>query len=76
MPDTTLPRIFLSYARADGQTAADSLRVQLANPALTANQPLAVWQDLTSMHSGQWREQIRAAIKTGDHLLMVLSPGA
>lgn len=70
------PRIFLSYARADGQSAADTLRAHLANPALTANAPLAVWQDPTSMRSGQWREQICAAIKTGDHLLMVLSPGA
>lgn len=70
------PRIFLSYARADGQAAADALRTLLANPSLTGNQPLAVWQDLTSMRSGQWREQIRSAIKTGDHLLMVLSPGA
>ena len=70
------PRIFLSYARADGKAAADALRAHLGNPAHTANPPLAVWQDLTSMRSGQWREQIRAAVKTGDHLLMVLSPGA
>ena len=73
MNETSAAHIFLSYARADGQAAVDTLRKHLANPALTANQPLAVWQDLTSMRSGQWREQIRSAIKYGSHLLLVLS---
>ncbi len=76
MTQASPPRIFLSYARTDGAMAATKLRDGLANAALTAGQPLAVWQDLTSMRSGQWREQIRAAIRTGDHLLMVLSAEA
>ena len=44
--------------------AADTLLSHLANPVLTGNQPLAVWH-LTSMRSGQWREQVRVAIKIG-----------
>ena len=43
------PRIFISYARADGRAFADALRANLKARGLEP------WQDLVAMQSGDWR---------------------
>lgn len=64
--------LFLSYARSDGEAAANALRRRLAK-----RPGLAVWQDLTELEGGSgWWEQVRAAIDGAAHLLLVLTPAA
>lgn len=63
--------VFISYARADGLHAATRLREQLSNAGLT------VWRDMEEMAGGQaWKEQLRAALRQVDALVVLLTPGA
>ena len=64
------PRIFISYARADGRAFADALRANLKARGLEP------WQDLVAMQSGDWRAQIWHAIDQAEHLVLVLTRGA
>jgi WD40 repeat protein len=65
------PRIFISYARRDGQRFADSLRRRLEDGGF------GIWQDIASMEGGRdWWEQISKAIKQVEYLVMVMTPGA
>jgi WD40 repeat protein len=72
----TSPHIFLSYARADGSDAAAKVATWLASSDTNGEPPLVLWQDFTSMRSGDWRDQIRAAIKASSHLIMIVTAGS
>ncbi len=66
-----MTQVFLSYARADGASAAARLRAELNRSEFT------VWQDIENMQGGQaWKEQLRAAIRQVDAVLVLLTPGA
>jgi len=63
--------VFISYARADGLDAAAALRSQLTDAGLT------VWRDLEEMRGGRaWKEQLRAALRRVDAVVVLLTPGA
>lgn len=62
--------IFLSYARADGAAAAESLHKEVTQMGFS------VWQDVQQMRGGKaWREQLHDALHTVDALLALLTPG-
>ena len=64
------PRIFISYARADGLAPARQLRQRLEEVGLT------LWQDLVTMDGGRdWWTQIEEAIRasTVEHLVLVVT---
>ncbi len=66
-----MTQVFLSYARADGAGAATRLREELSRSGFT------VWQDTENMQGGQaWKEQLRAALRQVDAVLVLLTPGA
>ena len=64
---------FISYARADGEDFATSLRKRLE-----AEEPeIPVWQDRAGMSGGiDWWRQIQDAIEESHYLVMVMTPGA
>ena len=65
------PRIFISYARADGAGIAKTLREELEAAGLS------LWQDLVAMEGGKdWWRQITDAIDKAEYLVLVLTPGA
>jgi len=68
------PRIFISYARSDGEDFARLLRL-----ILTEEHGFGVWQDRTEMQVGEaWWQQIVAAL-TGEHvecMVLVMTPAA
>jgi hypothetical protein len=67
----SVPRIFISYARRDGQAFANFLRRKLEKL------DFSVWQDISAMEGGRdWWEQISEAIKQVEYLVMVMTPGA
>jgi len=64
-------KIFLSYARKDGAAAAARLRTELERAGFT------VWRDIEEMRGGQaWKEQLRAALRAVEAVLVLLTPGA
>src|ERR1700749_1715438 len=68
---TSKPNIFISYARSDGLPFSRDLSRRLQEEGL------AVWRDLTDIEGGRgWWEQIEEAIRSVDHLILVLSPNA
>ncbi len=67
------PRVFLSYARSDGETFATSLRKRLEEeePEIT------LWQDRTQLEGGVgWEKQIKEALESVKFLVLVLTPNA
>jgi hypothetical protein len=63
--------IFLSYARADGAAAAARLRAELERAGFT------VWRDVDDMRGGlPWKDQLRAALRDIDVVLVLLTPRA
>ena len=65
------PRVFLSYARSDGEQFALSLRDRLHDEGV----PL--WRDREGMEGGRdWWQQITAAIDRVDYLVLVMTPAA
>jgi len=67
------PRVFLSYARKDGEPFAAELRRRLERegPEIT------IWQDRTRMQGGLgWWKQITEALDTVEVLVLVMTPGA
>lgn len=63
--------VFLSYARSDGAAAAARLRGELEAMGLT------VWRDIEDMEGGRpWKEQLRAALRQVDAVLVLLTPGS
>jgi len=71
---SSLPRIFISYARSDGEDFARNLRCRLIE-----EYSFAVWQDRTEMQVGEaWWRQIVAAL-TNEHveyMVLVMTPAA
>jgi hypothetical protein len=64
-------KIFLSYARKDGAAAAARLRTELERAGFT------VWRDIEEMRGGQaWKEQLRAALREVEAVLVLLTPAA
>ncbi|MBN1995313.1 MAG: toll/interleukin-1 receptor domain-containing protein [Anaerolineae bacterium] len=64
-------KIFLSYARADGNPAATRLRTELER----AN--FSIWRDIEDMQGGLgWKEQLRAALREIDVVLVLLTPAS
>lgn len=70
---TSPPRIFISYARSDGEASARSLRERLEreHPEIT------LWQDRVRMQGGVgWWRQIAAALEAVEYLVLVMTPAA
>lgn len=64
---------FISYARADGEAFANTLRLRLQ----TVAPDLRVWQDRPELEGGVgWWRQIEAALERVEFLIVVLTPGA
>ena len=67
------PRVFLSYARKDGEEFATALRRRLA----TEQPDITLWQDRAQMEGGVgWWRQIEAALEQTKFLIIVMTPGA
>src|SRR5467141_104775 len=65
------PRVFISYARADGEAAAKDLRIRLEQ------EQIPLWQDRTGMEGGRdWWLQISAALDQVDFLVALMTPAA
>jgi WD40 repeat protein len=72
-PFETVPRVFLSYARSDGEQIARELRTRLErdHPEIT------LWLDRAQMVAGLgWWKQITEALERVEILVMVLTPNA
>jgi len=70
-PSCTPPRIFISYARSDGEDFARDLRLRLIE-----DHSFAVWQDRTEMQVGEaWWQQIVAALTSEhvEHMVLVMT---
>ncbi len=67
------PRVFISYARADGESIARELRRRLvAGPPA-----LAVWQDRAELEGGVgWWRQITDALDQVEFLVLLITPAA
>ena len=67
------PRVFISYARSDGEKFAASLRRRLER-----EQPeITLWQDRVRMEGGKdWWKQITEALDVVQFMLLVMTPGA
>ena len=67
----TPPRVFISYARADGEGLAKDLRARLEDNGI----PL--WQDRANLEGGRdWWLQITAALDRVDFLVWLMTPAA
>jgi len=67
----SVPRIFVSYARADGEAAARDIVELLTQHALSA------WLDHLDLEGGvSWWRQVEAALQRVEHLVLVLTPAA
>ena len=65
------PRIFISYARTDGESFAKELRRRLREHGFS------LWQDRTEMEGGKdWWQQIVEALDHVEYLLLVMTPAA
>jgi WD40 repeat protein len=67
------PRVFISYARKDGEVFATGLcrRLQIEEPEIT------LWQDRAQMESGVgWWKQIEEALDKVKFLVIVMTPAA
>ena len=65
------PRIFVSYARADGEDLARDIVELLTEHALAA------WLDHLDLDGGaDWWRQVEAALQRVEHLVLVLTPAA
>jgi hypothetical protein len=67
------PRVFLSYARRDGEEFASALRRRL-----NAEEPeISLWQDRTELEAGRgWWVQIEEALDRVKFLVIVMTPQA
>lgn len=67
------PRVFISYARADGEESAAALRRRLER-----EQPeITLWQDRTHLEGGVgWWRQITEALDSVEFLIMIMTPAA
>jgi len=68
------PRIFISYARDDGEEFARKLR-----RCLVEDHGFSVWQDRTEMQVGEaWWQQIESALRNEhvEYLVLIMTPAA
>src|SRR5574338_577406 len=64
------PRVFISYARSDGEAIAKELRRRL-------EQHFTLWQDRAEMEGGKdWWQQIVEALGHVEYLVLVMTPAA
>ena len=69
----TRPRVFISYARADGEQIARDLRRRL----ITGPPALTVWQDRAELEGGVgWWKQITDALDVVEFLVLLMTPAA
>jgi TIR domain len=67
------PRVFLSYARKDGEEYARDLRIKLQ----TKHPEINLWQDRAEMEGGVgWWKQIEEAFDQVRFLVIVMTPAA
>lgn len=65
------PRVFISYARADGEPFAAKLRQRLLD------EHIPLWQDRVGLEGGKdWWLQITEALDTVEFLVLVMTPAA
>jgi WD40 repeat protein len=65
------PRVFVSYARSDGEARARDLRERLQA------EQVPLWRDREGMEGGRdWWQQITAAIDRVEFLVLVMTPAA
>jgi WD40 repeat protein len=65
------PRIFVSYARVDGEEAARDLVKQLSE------HNLSTWLDHSGLEGGiDWWRQVEAVLQQVEHLVLMLTPAA
>jgi hypothetical protein len=68
---TVEPRVFISYARSDGEQFATALRRALQR------QNIPLWQDRVAMEGGRdWWLQIEEALNKVKFMVMVMTPNA
>src|SRR5437016_5596359 len=68
-----MPGVFLSYARADGETRAAELRERLAREA----PDIEIKQDRQFLEGGVgWWKQVTEAIDAVEFLVLVMTPAA
>ena len=67
------PRVFISYARQDGEEFAKALRQRIER-----NEPeIKLWQDRAELEGGiGWWKQITEAIEMSEFLVIVMTPAA
>src|SRR4029453_2650721 len=71
MRDPSTPRVFLSYSRKDGLEFARRLQ------AMLEAEGLSLYRDLSDLEGGEdWWRQVETAIKTVEHVVMVLTPNS
>ena len=69
--DVIAPRVFVSYSRKDGLEFARRLQ------ALLEAEGLSLYRDLNDLEGGEdWWRQVEAAIRSVEHVVLVLSPAA
>jgi WD40 repeat protein len=67
------PRVFISYARQDGEEFATALRQRLERE----ESEISLWQDRARMEGGiGWWQQITAALDAVEFLVLVMTPTA
>ena len=65
------PRVFISYARADGEAYTRNLSTRLETEGIPC------WMDRIGMEGGKdWRQQILEALDTVEFLILVMTPAA
>ncbi len=65
------PRVFISYARSDGEQIADELRETLGK------HNIPIWQDRVNMEGGRdWWQQIVDALNTVKFMVVIMTPAA
>ena len=66
-----IPRVFLSYARSDGERFATGLRQRLEA------EHIPLWQDRVGMEGGRdWWQQIAEALDAVEFMVLVMTPAA
>ena len=66
-------KIFISYARIDGEKAAQALHDRLTRELPEKE----IWMDRFDMQGGeQWWTQIAGAIEESEYLVLVMTPEA
>src|SRR5256714_7593773 len=65
------PRVFISYARSDGEQFAAQLRQRLQA------EQIPLWQDRVGMEGGRdWWQQITEALDKVEFMVLVMTPAA